>query len=297
MTQERSRRRTATTKHRPTSGRSREQQAMIRRQIIIGVCLLVGLGVLLIAIWYGSRVERLQIQTIDVVGGITISHDQVREAVEAELEGTYYRLIPKRFSPLFPQEMIQTKVEETPRIKEVRLSKDGPQRLIVAFTEYRPHALWCTVSSEECLFLDHTGYAFAPAPTLTGSAFVRYYLPDTELTAKANPFDDDVFRTTRAFIDRLQQELNLYVIKVTLEPAGDLTYQLAGGAEIKVSPRLTSEESITNLRTLFQNESFADLATGDFDYIDLRFGDKVFVSEEAFVGTSTATSSTPEVDE
>jgi hypothetical protein len=46
-----------------------------------------------------------------------------------------------------------------------------------------------------------------------------------------------------------------------------------------------------NLKTILASEEFAHIAPGEFQYIDLRFGDKVFV-REANMDTSTTSSST-----
>ena len=42
-----------------------------------------------------------------------------------------------------------------------------------------------------------------------------------------------------------------------------------------------------NLSSVLESESFTHLEPGNFQYIDLRFGNKVFVNEELGVATST----------
>jgi cell division septal protein FtsQ len=263
---------------------------MVRRQLLVGALVFLGLGLVLTAIWYGTRVERWQLQTVEVIGGVTISHTVVEKAVAEQLDGTYYRLIPRTFFWLYPHDAIVAQLSALPRLQEVRLERVGASKLVVAFTEYEPQALWCATGATECIFLDHTGYAFAAAPDLIGSALVRYELPIQTPEVGTNPFTDEVFDTTQTFIDELKERLNLYVIGVELDAADDVVYRLADGAELKVSHRLPVATTVANLEILLQNESFDHLAGGSFDYIDLRFGDKMFVAEEEYVATSSATS-------
>ena len=47
------------------------------------------------------------------------------------------------------------------------------------------------------------------------------------------------------------------------------------------------EQTVANLETVLTAPAFTDLSPGNFSYIDLRFGNKVFVNEEQIVTTST----------
>ncbi len=171
-------------------------------------------------------------------------------------------------------------------MKQVYLERDG-QVVRIAFEEFDPVALWCTVEDTDCVFLDGAGYAFATAPELTGSALTRYSVPNKRPVVGETPFSPLYMETTTGLATRLEDELALYITHVVRADEVDTTYRLASGAEIKVSERMSAAETFENLQTIFANEDFADLQAGQFAYIDLRFGDKVFVSE---VGEPVATS-------
>ena len=276
--------------------RTTDPRKMLYQQLVVGVILVVVLTALIAGIWYGTRVENWQIATVEVVGGKTISHELVEEIAREELAGTNYRLVPKTFTVTYPEEAIMKEVAAIPRVKEVRLEKADAATLTVAFTEYEPFALWCEEGDGRCMFLDHTGYAFAPSPQLSGNALMRYYLPETAVNEKVSPFSRSVFATTKEFATLLQDELDLYITDIIVSDEIDISYVLTSGAELKVSNRLSAEESVANLETIFSNEEFKHLSQGDFHYIDLRFGDKVFVSETELVASSTATSSAEVVE-
>jgi hypothetical protein len=263
-----------------------------RFQIVVGFLLLAFFAIVVALLWYGTRIHALQITVIEVIGGSTIAHETVEATAWQSLSGTHYRLVPYTFSWWYPKGALEAKLMQIPRMKQV-YTEVNDQVLSIVFDEHQPFALWCEqVDSRNCFFVDATGYAFTVAPDLTGSAFVRYVKEGAVPAEGATAFTKSFIDTTGTLAARLEDELNLYVTHVVQSDDVDTSYFLASGAEIKVSERMTADETFTNLQTIFASEDFADLASGDFHYIDLRFGDKVFVSEAEVTASSTATTTT-----
>lgn len=258
-----------------------------RLQILVGLVLTVLIALMLTGVWYGTRVASLQITTIHVVGGDTIPVALVEQKVRESLSGSYYRLVPHTFTWFYPEHRIVKLITNIPRVKQV-YTEVADQTLTVVFEEYQPYALWCgEATSADCLFLDAAGFAFAAAPPLTGSAFLRYIEPGVAPVLKANAFPKQYIETTTELAELLEHELDLYVTQIIRKDEVDTSYILASGSEIKVSERMTARETFTNLQTIFANTDFSQLADGEFHYIDLRFADKVFVSESEPIATSS----------
>ncbi len=163
----------------------------------------------------------------------------------------------------------------------------------MAFDEYRPVALWCD-ADETCYFLDHTGLAFAKAPVLTGSAFVRFREPRKAFSPKSVMVDRTFLQETMDFSERLQSVLNLYVTEVYVADELDVSYFVSGGGEIKASRDMEVDITFANLQSILTSQEFVHLNGGAFAYIDLRFGDKVFVNEEGEVASQEKTASSSE---
>jgi len=49
---------------------------------------------------------------------------------------------------------------------------------------------------------------------------------------------------------------------------------------LKVSQLMPVADSFKNLQSILSSEEFIHLQNGAFQYIDLRFGDKIFLNEE-----------------
>lgn len=264
----------------------------LQRQCIVGVIITIVIALLVTAVWYVSRIPSLQIVHIAVIGGETIPHELIEEKVRIELQGAYLHLIPDTFMPLYPKKKITASIHSFDRIKNVHVELSGDQTLTVVFDEHVPYALWCTEpDSDACLFMDKKGLAFASAPTLEGSAFVRY-IEEGALPQKGiSGFEDSFMEETDSFIMLLQDQLSLYVTHVVKMGTYDVEYTISGGGIIKVSQAISMQETFENLETILSSEEFMHIEPGAFQYIDLRFGDKVFVNEViAAPGSEAATS-------
>ncbi len=269
----------------------------LQRQLIFGGVLLLGVGLLMTATWYVTRINSFQLERVEVVGGFTISHEAVTQVVEEEMSGEYFRLIPRRFLWLYPEEHMIATLKTFPRLKEVALLRDG-RTLIVTFTEFEPYALWCQEKNDEtCLFIDNVGYAFGVAPQLSGNALLRFLKDEAEPQLGQSVFPSTFLREARVFVEDVERELGLFITHVHSRGTYDLEFTLAGGGMIKVSQTKSFADSYSNLKTILSSSEFEHLEPGNFQYIDLRFGDKVFVNEEPIVqsgetGSTTASTTT-----
>ncbi len=268
----------------------------LQKHLILGTVFLVFVALLLVGVYYGTRLNIVQIEEVAVTGGFTISHEAVQGAVWNELGGTYARLVPKRFLYLYPEESIRTSLMSFPRMKQVYIERDG-RRLAIAFEEYEPYALWCESDEDEtCLFIDNAGYAFSEAPALVGHALLRFRKDNEKPTLRTSVFNSDFLGEVADFADSLEHELGMYVTYIHSEGDYDVTFLVSGGGMIKISQMRPFSESLANLKTILSSEEYAHIQPGNFQYIDLRFGDKVFVNEEQeIVASTTASTSEPEM--
>ena len=268
----------------------------ILRQVIIGLSILIGIGLLLTAVWYGTRVSFLTIADVTIEGGETINHETVKKTVEGVLEGDYLGLVPRRFAWTYPDEEILEQVRTIPRVKDPILERVSGTAIHLSFSEYIPHALWCQGrGSEECYFIDDAGYAFTRAPRLEGGTFPRFHTIGTEAKERTNMIPTDDLRAIETLREALSDELGLPIAFVETDMVRDVFLGVAGGGEIKATLRMSSEETVSNLKSILASKEFSDIKPGGFQYIDLRFGNKVFINEEApgSPATTTATSSEP----
>ncbi len=283
-------------KRKPVRRSQKVFQSTWKRQVGIGVILTCLIGLIVTGVWYGSRIEALTITQVEVVGGETIAHDEVRRLADELLVGSYYRLVPKQFAWTYPRQTITDRILRLERIKNVAVDRTDGTTIQIVFEEYVPFALWCEgLESAACAFLDRSGYAFTIAPELTGAAFIRYVQLDEEMGIQKQVFEREVLDQTTELIDVAKNQLDINIIGVIQKSETEIEYHIAGGGVIKTSRDITAQDTFDNLLTVLESAQFTHLEPGNFQYIDLRFGNKVYVKEEVTldeqnVASSSATS-------
>ncbi len=269
---------------------------MLLKQLGICAAIFSILGLLVAGLWYGTRVSFLTLTDIVVEGGETIPHEAVQKVVMDTMQGTYIGIIPRQFAWWYPEEEIIKNISQIPRMKDPTVTRDNGRSLTIRFSEYEPYALWCDErSSENCLFVDKMGYAFGASPKLSGGAFLRYRTLGRDMQVGAVMAERRDIDTMEQFVKLVEDNLQFSITQIETDTAGDVFYILSGGGEFKATLRDDATKVFDNLRAILASDEFKDVRPGNFQYIDLRFGNKVFVNEEmGGVGTSTATSTESE---
>lgn len=257
----------------------RPETVQLLKNLALGALLLVLVAGVLWGVWHVVRLEFVTIDQVVVSGGETINHEAIKEAVEVELEGEYWGFVPRRFSLTYPYADIVSVVTNVPRVKDPIVTRQ--QRVIrVQLAEFEPAGLWCTsnATTTPCVFIDEFGYGFAVAPMLDGGAYTRYIRVGSAATTSAVYADSTDFQHMR-LLERLLAERGWPVERIELDQAQDAFVYLVGGGELKVTLRTSAEETVSNLEAVLTADEYSHFTPDTFTYIDLRFGNKVFVSE------------------
>ena len=264
---------------------------MLLKQLAIGLGLFGIVGFMVSILWYGTRVSFLTITDVTVAGGETIPHSVVEKIVRDTLMGTYLGIIPRQFAWWYPQAAIIQNISQIPRMKNPIVEREGGRVLSVQFDEYQPYALWCADRlSNDCVFIDATGYAFGTAPKLSGGAFLRYRTLGRNMNVGTNMAEPSELKTMETFVSLVETNLPFAITQIETDTAGDVFYIVSGGGEFKATLKDDAQKVFDNLRAIVGSKDFNDIRPGNFQYIDLRFGNKVFVNEEVGgVGSTTAT--------
>jgi cell division septal protein FtsQ len=276
--------------------RNREIETNVWKHVLWGVLSIIGIALCVTAVWYLTRLNFVTISTVTVQGGETIPHTAIETIVNDTLRGSYMRVIPYTFAYAYPREEIVRMLNSVPRIRDVHVARTSGTTLTVTYGEYMPHALWCMSIEEvsECYFLDKAGYAFSLAPPLRGGSLVRYVIEGTEHLEEKQILPSELFQETEKFIELLGTQLEFRVTHVTYTTDGDSIYRINGGGDFLVTTEMNVEEALNNLRAILESKEFNHIEPGNFNYIDLRFGKKVFVNEELTPATTTGTTTLSE---
>lgn len=236
---------------------------------------------LIVLTWYGTRIKALTIDGVRIEGGETIDHSQLEVLVQEELEGLYLGIVPKRFVWFYPKDSIYESLKNIERIHNVSIKVIERKEITITFDEYLPDALWCDrKEGEKCLFIDETGFSFGLAPKLSGVSFLRFVFIGKEATINEFLVSTESYNDLKLLVDLLAGQ-KWFVSYVEIDLAGDAFLSLIDGGELKVTLDQSPEDTVENLITVVSDEKFLHIKPGNFKYIDLRYGNKVFVNEES----------------
>ncbi len=270
---------------------------LLIKQIVIGVLIFSFIGLSIATIWYGTRIGALTLRDVHVSGGESIAHDDIEKRVRDKLTGLYFGLVPRAFAPLYPEDEIMTSILEVERIKFATIERIGGTALSVNFEEYTPDSLWCSEDDSNCFFIDKEGFSFTKAPDLKGGAFLRLETIGLE-PSRVRAFPQAEYDRIKEY-HKLLSEKGWHIARVEVDAAKDAYLEVVDGGEFKVSLLDEPKVVIDNLLTVLSSGDFSYITPGNFEYIDLRFGNKVFVNDaepDAIISTSTP-SSTDVVEE
>lgn len=276
-------------KHRKRRIRKNQGEKSALRNVAWGIGIFVLIAAVVYGIWHVTRLPSLTLQEVTIEGGETVSHEELRSIVDRELTGTYFLLVPHRFAFLYPEERIHDALSSVARVHNVSLERVDRTTLYITFDEYVPFALLCESGFETatCYFLDDTGYVFSQAPALRGGSFVRHVIEGRAADTNMQAFPSEFLTSMQGFIDALEAEFGFRVRLVTHQESGDITYHLNEGGRLFTAQKMNMQEVFENLQSVLASNAFEHLEPGNFNYIDLRFGNKVFVNEELDVATTT----------
>lgn len=269
----------------------RRNTAKIMWKVLAGSTVTLVLVGLFFTVFKVTRIDALTISHINVDGLETLAEAEVTKKVDESLNGTYWGIIPKRFLYLYPSESILTTLKAIDRVSDASLRTEQ-NALIISVTEHTPYALWCKAGDEvstDCFFTNDKGVAYEVAPSLIGGTMPRFYIEGREPKKDETMLSAELLTQLTSLSKSLEQTFNLRVQDFTVHQVNDVTLRLSTGAEIKIDTTDSIEQVFSNISSILSAKQFENLKTGKFEYIDLRFGNKVFVEKEPPLDTASST--------
>jgi hypothetical protein len=248
------------------------------RVILAFVAIIVGAGAV-----YGfgelTYLPKYSINEVSVEGAENISSRLVQAFVETKINDGNYHLISRGNIFLYPKEVIAKSVPGYfPRILSANISRDSmlAQAIKVRIEERKPFARWCA-DKMTCFEMDSSGFIFEPSTTSTSGEIV--FIGELE---GANPigqvFLPEKFDGVFLLLSRLKEQ-GFSATSVLVESEQDFSISLAEFV-LRVSFGQDANTLVRNLQLVLSSE-LLDGKRGSIEYIDLRFGNRVYYKNKA----------------
>lgn len=269
---------------RPRSARlgKRRRKVLIARSIILGVSVVV----LVYLLAWVFRLEQINIDEIRISGNSIVKNEEIMKVANRDLDKTYFLLSPKTNILFYPkQKIIRDLQTKFTLIETVDIKFRNFHTIEIKVVERKPFALWCgkeIVSNSGCYFLDKNGFIFSKAPDFTGSVFFKFYgknfsqgqsLGDTVLGSEYMEVEE--FNGFQLFNKSLNN-IGLKPVLLLKVDSRDYNMWLESGTKIQFSKEQSLTTLLDNLESILNSESLTNESIKNIEYIDLRFGNKVY---------------------
>lgn len=261
---------------------SRRPTLRVRRRRTRAIALLVFLALVALGAYgvsYASYLPQLSIERIEVSGTSEVQPEAVTTFVESHLESHSFSFISPRNIFLYPRRTIETALREYfPHIESAKISRESllATAVVVSVKERKPFARWCE-TTDSCYAIDSGGFIFAPAST-TLSGFETAYLFEGALPEASSPVGQTYlparFSGMIALLERLGQA-GFSSRRISLDGEQDFTVGLADRFQLRVTFGSDVSAIVKNLELILDSETLRG-KEGELEYIDLRFGNRVY---------------------
>ena len=267
-----------------SGARLAERRRLRRRRIFIasGVLFILALGAIVYGLWQEPvRISRVAIYGSPAPAGV---EQLLTDIGAAAMQGAYLGIIPRDSILFFPAARIRADlIAARPEIAAVSIFRNGLTGLTIKIDERAAIARWCGLAHTEgveeyCYFFDAKGYVFAPAATTTQAINpFGLYAPlvgETLEPLGATIANANKLPSTFDFARQLGT-LGSPVERIVIRD-DEVDQHLASGT--RVTYVLDDEQNA--FTALVSARDSLNLADGSLEYVDLRFGGKMYVKKK-----------------
>lgn len=250
------------------------RKAFFRSGVLVGLVTLLGGAIYLV------RAPFLRITEVRVAGAHAVSASAIEAVVREELSGNEWLVVPRDNLFFVSANRIRERVaREFSMVAETAVNREFPRRLGITVSERDLWGVACDTlprdgTSGRCFYLDRNGATYEEVSGVSG-----WLLPVISLGRAVSEGAGAVSPGLITLFDRSRDALGVIPerplsMAVATATPGDVRLRVARGWEIWVSSDREPAEWTNVLKTLLEKE--IGEREDRLDYVDLRFGNKVF---------------------
>ncbi len=280
--------------------RKRKKRRILK--IWIFSILVIFLGIL--SAWILS-LPSISIQKIVVVGNVNTTSEEIQHITDDILSSKYLGVFSKRNVFIYPKDEIEASlIQIYPRISDISLDTESFITLNIKIKEREAVAIWC--AAVQCYLVDSSGYIYAEyhediSPSIYAGTSTREIVDVSKKALDSlatlhggdeligpEPIGKKVF-TEKLYTDirntlSTLEGLKMSTTDVYFYSRDEIRFVLENGSKIIFSEKKPFEVSIEDLKSALSSEVFLSPSSTrsignsklNFEYIDVRFGNKVF---------------------
>jgi len=256
-----------------------------RRRIIALSLAVLCVAVLCAGFVWLANASFAQISTIEISGAQTIATSTIEQKVKAQLVGSYLYLFPKNNILFYPNRAIESVlVGSIPAIASVSVHAENFHTISVSIVERHPKAVWCGSdphNPQPCFLMDESGRAYGAALDFSNNVYTRYFGSLTS-NAPKQYLSPSEFRSLSALVDTVAtSQKTMKLVSVFVDQNRDVYVVFDSGFTLLFALSADGGDVYQRFTLALQSEPFKSHALSEFEYLDLRFGDKLYYKLKA----------------
>ncbi len=217
--------------------------------------------------------NKFKIQSVNISGVSEHQKNLLLAEVARIMSTKKLAIIPQDRIFSFPVKNVQKNiVKKFLKLKDIEINRDSVDILISA-TERRPLVILCKEETKNCFFVDNTGFIYSEAPFFSAGIFIKL-IDNRPIKPEQGKFllSKEKFQNMLSFKNLLD---NFFTVeKIYLDVDNVYKFYFENESYVIVSGD-DNWENISNNFNIFYNDSIKNKKQ-NFEYIDLRFGNKVY---------------------
>lgn len=285
---------------------SSKRHAKRRKQRKIRLILRITiLAVIVLFLIYITNANFLRIQKIIVNETQYADRNAIENMIKTQLEGRYMGLFSKSNALIFSRSKISREIRKNfPSIQQVDVSLKGLSQIEVRLTEHEGSSIWCDIpvtpattlvhdeetgenkmsaipqvvnsfSDANCYFMNANGMIFAKAEYNNDSEVIKtfgFIKTDAINQEYSTP---KTFKNLVEFV-KLLRRLNIVADQIWTIDGEVYAFVTKENVEIYIDGSEDMVATFNNLETVINRDAINQAQFANIDYIDLRFGNRVF---------------------
>ena len=248
-----------------------------KRNVKIKMSIFGTLGVvILIGFFYWMQQPSLNIDKIEIIKNTFSKSEKIEARVSEVLDGKFLLLIPKTNALVIPRSEAEEKLKEFfPEIEKINIDLQGFHGIEVEVVEYEPKMIWCN-EEDKNYFVSKEGNVFLEEPLLHSyENLLKMEDKKENLELGQNVIDPDFLQGLNSFAEKLG-DLDIEILKIKHTDEDVYRMDTNRQFEIVVSEKDDLNSAFENIETILENGALKKEDLDLVDYMDLRFGNKVF---------------------
>ncbi len=213
----------------------------------------------------------LDISLIEVNSAENLKKESIEEFIEENIESNFLALKTKNILFFSPKELKSKILKKTSIIEDVEIEKTFPAKITVSTKERIPFAIWCAKTDiKSCAFIDRSGVAFQRIDGLRKGllVFVKEREPSLGVQILTSEELDTLVSLRSAIIKK-----GIHIKYLQTVEQKDILVHTEEGWVVYLSSN-NYEKEVENLSLILK--SLDQKKRNNLDYIDLRFGDRIY---------------------